>query len=154
MSYCSMVLQDRTWPWTEKLDALTHLEADDLVNFVPMLLSRTFVECYISGTNLNLLYDSLVSSPFVFTFLYTLWCQLYIYNYFSGNVEKNEAESMVKHIEDVLFNDPRPISRPIFPSQSMTNRVVELGKRIKCFYHQEGSNPSDENSALVHYIQV
>ncbi|KAG5399741.1 hypothetical protein IGI04_014348 [Brassica rapa subsp. trilocularis] len=119
MSYCSMVLQDRTWPWTEKLDALTHLEAEDLVNFVPMLLSRTFVECYIAG-----------------------------------NVEKNEAESMVKHIEDVLFNDPKPISRPIFPSQSMTNRVVELGKRIKCFYHQEGSNPSDENSALVHYIQV
>ncbi|CAN6804035.1 unnamed protein product [Brassica oleracea] len=119
MSYCSMVLQDRTWPWTEKLDALTHLEAEDLVNFVPMLLSRTFVECYISG-----------------------------------NVEKNEAESMVKHIEDVLFNDPKPISRPIFPSQTMASTVVELGTRIKCFYHQEGSNPSDENSALVHYIQV
>ncbi|KAF8049249.1 hypothetical protein N665_2263s0001, partial [Sinapis alba] len=119
MSYCSMVLQDHTWPWTEKLEALTHLEADDLVNFVPMLLSRTFVECYIAG-----------------------------------NVEKNEAESMVKHIEDVLFNDPKPISRPIFPSQTMTSRVVELGTGIKYFYHQEGSNPSDENSALVHYIQV
>ncbi|KAF8045487.1 hypothetical protein N665_4811s0002 [Sinapis alba] len=119
MSYCSMVLQDHTWPWTEKLEALTHLEADDLVNFVPMLLSRTFVECYIAG-----------------------------------NVEKNEAESMVKHIEDVLFNNPKPISRPIFPSQTMTSRVVELGTGIKYFYHQEGSNPSDENSALVHYIQV
>lgn len=79
---------------------------------------------------------------------------IYIYNSFSGNVEKNEAESMVKHIEDVLFNDPKPISRPIFPSQTMASRVVELGTRIKCFYHQEGSNPSDENSALVHYIQV
>ncbi|XP_056865432.1 insulin-degrading enzyme-like 2 isoform X1 [Raphanus sativus] len=119
MSYCSMVLQDRTWPWTEKLDALTHLEAEDLVNFVPMMLSRTFVECYIAG-----------------------------------NVEKNDAQSMVKHIEDVLFNDPKPISRPIFPSQTMTNRVVELGTGMKYFYHQEGSNPSDENSALVHYIQV
>ncbi|XP_056865434.1 insulin-degrading enzyme-like 2 [Raphanus sativus] len=119
MIYCSMVLQDRTWPWTEQLDALTHLEAEDLVNFVPMLLSRTFVECYIAG-----------------------------------NVEKNDAESMVEHIEDVLFNDPKPISRPIFPSQTMTNRVVELGTRMKYFCHQEGSNPSDENSALVHYIQV
>ncbi|CAH8384062.1 unnamed protein product [Eruca vesicaria subsp. sativa] len=119
MSYCSMVLQVRTWPWTEKLDALTHLEPEDLVNFVPMLLSRTFVECYIAG-----------------------------------NVEKNEAESMVKHIEDVLFNDPKPISRPIFQSQSTTNRVVTLGTEMKYFYHQEGSNPSDENSALVHYIQV
>ncbi|KAG2325587.1 hypothetical protein Bca52824_008315 [Brassica carinata] len=119
MSSCSMVLQDQTWPWTEKLDALTHLEAEDLVNFVPMLLSRTFVECYIAG-----------------------------------NVEKNEAESMVKHIEDVLFNDPKPISRQIFPSQTMTNRVVKLGTGMKYFYHQEGSNPSDENSALVHYIQV
>ncbi|KAH0884687.1 hypothetical protein HID58_060783 [Brassica napus] len=119
MSYCSMVLQDRTWPWTEQLDALTHLEAEDLVNFVPMLLSRTFVECYVAG-----------------------------------NVEKNEAESMVKHIEDVLFNDPKPISRPIFPSQTMISRVVELGTKIKCFYHQEGSNLSDESSALVHYIQV
>lgn len=65
MSYCSMVLQDRTWPWTEQLDALTHLEAEDLVNFVPMLLSRTFVECYVAGTNLNILYDSVVSSPFI-----------------------------------------------------------------------------------------
>ncbi|KAJ0245875.1 Insulin-degrading enzyme-like 2 [Hirschfeldia incana] len=119
MSYCSKVLQDHTWPWTEQQDAHTHLEAEDLVNFVPMLLSRTFVECYIAG-----------------------------------NVEKNEAESMVKHIEDVLFNDPKPISRPIFPSQTMTNRVVKLGTGMKYFYHQEGSNPSDENSALVHYIQV
>ncbi|KAG7561204.1 Metalloenzyme LuxS/M16 peptidase-like [Arabidopsis thaliana x Arabidopsis arenosa] len=119
MSYCSMVLQDHTWPWTEELDALSHLEAEDLMNFVPMLLSRTFVECYIAG-----------------------------------NVEKDEAESMVKHIEDVLFNDPKPICRPLYPSQFLTSRVAELGAGMKYFYHQEGSNPSDENSALVHYIQV
>lgn len=73
---------------------------------------------------------------------------------FSGNVEKNEAESMVKYIEDVLFSGPKPISRPLFPSQFLTSRVVELGKGMRYFYHQEGSNPSDENSALVHYIQV
>ncbi|KFK34996.1 hypothetical protein AALP_AA5G220700 [Arabis alpina] len=118
-NYCSMVLQDNTWPWTEELDALSHLEAEDLANFVPMLLSRTFVECYIAG-----------------------------------NVEKNEAESMVKHVEDVLFNDLKPICRSLFPSQFLTNRVTELGTGMKYFYHQEGSNPSDENSALVHYIQT
>ncbi|XP_019084921.1 PREDICTED: insulin-degrading enzyme-like 2 isoform X1 [Camelina sativa] len=119
MSYCSMVLQDNSWPWTEKLDALSCLEAEDLANFVPMLLSRTFVECYIAG-----------------------------------NVEKSEAESMVKHMEDVLFNDPKPICRPLYPSQFLTSRVAELGTGMKYFYHQEGSNPSDENSALVHYIQI
>ncbi|VVB06044.1 unnamed protein product [Arabis nemorensis] len=118
-SYCSMVLQDRTWPWTEELDALSHLEVEDLANFIPMLLSQTFVECYIAG-----------------------------------NVQKNEAESMVKHTEDVLFNDPKPICRPLFPSQFLTSRVTELGTGLKYFYHQEGSNPSDENSALVHYIQI
>ncbi|EOA29315.1 hypothetical protein CARUB_v10025596mg [Capsella rubella] len=119
MSYCSIILQEHSWPWTEELDTLSHLEAEDLAKFVPMLLSRTFVECYIAG-----------------------------------NVDKNEAESMVKHIEDVLFNEPKPICRPLFPSQFLTNRVVELSTCMKYFYHQEGSNPSDENSALVHYIQV
>ncbi|CAH8283523.1 unnamed protein product [Eruca vesicaria subsp. sativa] len=54
LSYCSVVLQDNTWPWTEELDALSHLELEDLVNFVPLLLSRTFLECYIAGTNLIL----------------------------------------------------------------------------------------------------
>ncbi|KAL0724770.1 hypothetical protein Bca4012_039369 [Brassica carinata] len=118
-SYCSLVLQDQTWPWTEELDALSHMEAEDLANFVPMMLSRAFVECYIAG-----------------------------------NVEKEEAESMVKHIEDVLFKDPKPICRPLFPSQLLTDRVAELRTSTKYFYHQEGSNPKDENSALVHYIQI
>ena len=69
-------------------------------------------------------------------------------------MEDNEAESMVKHVEDVLFNDPKPKCRPLFPSQHLTNRVVKLEEGMKYFYHQDGSNPSDENSALVHYIQV
>lgn len=51
-SYCSLVLQDQTWPWTEELDALSHMEAEDLVNFVPMMLSRAFVECYVAGVNI------------------------------------------------------------------------------------------------------
>lgn len=61
---------------------------------------------------------------------------------------------MVKHVEDVLFKDPKPICRQLFPSQLLTDRVAELGTRTKYFYHQQGSNPKDENSSLVHYIQV
>ncbi|KAK6928930.1 Stomatal closure-related actin-binding protein, PH domain [Dillenia turbinata] len=46
-----------------------------------------------------------------------------------GNIESREAESVVQHIEDVFFKGPQCICQPL-------------------------SNPSDENSALVHYIQV
>lgn len=72
----------------------------------------------------------------------------------SGNVENSEAESMIKLIEEALFNDPKPNCRPLFPSQRLTNRIVKLQEGKKHLYRQEGSNPSDENSALLHYIQV
>ncbi|KAL1549961.1 Insulin-degrading enzyme-like 1, peroxisomal [Salvia divinorum] len=36
----------------------------------------------------------------------------------------------------------------------MTNRIVRLERGINYFYSAEGLNPSDENSALVHYIHV
>ena len=49
MSYCALILQDGTWPWMEELEALLHLEADDLAKFAPVMLSRTFLECYIAG---------------------------------------------------------------------------------------------------------
>ncbi|CAA7060592.1 unnamed protein product [Microthlaspi erraticum] len=117
--YCSLVLQDQAWPWTEELDALSHLEAQDLAKFVPVMLSRTFLECYIAG-----------------------------------NVENSEAESMVKLIEEALFNDPKPICRPLCPSQRLTNRIVTLQEGKTHLYRQQGSNPSDDNSALLHYIQV
>ncbi|KAF3517946.1 hypothetical protein DY000_02061593 [Brassica cretica] len=74
--------------------------------------------------------------------------------YVSGNVRSSEAEEMVTHIEDVLYNDTNPICRPFSPSQQLTNRVVKLQEGKKYIYRQEGSNPSNENSALVHYIQV
>lgn len=73
---------------------------------------------------------------------------------FSGNVEPNEAESMIQHIEDVLFKSPQRISQSLFPSQHLTNRVIKLERGVSYFYPAEGLNPSDENSALVHYIQV
>ena len=49
MYYCALILQDGTWPWMEELEALLHLEADDLAKFAPVMLSRTFLECYIAG---------------------------------------------------------------------------------------------------------
>uniref|UniRef100_A0A5B7AKQ5 Putative Insulinase (Peptidase family M16) family protein isoform 1 n=1 Tax=Davidia involucrata TaxID=16924 RepID=A0A5B7AKQ5_DAVIN len=119
MYYCSLIRQDQTWPWSDQLEVLPHLEADNLSKFSPLMLSKTFLECYVAG-----------------------------------NIEPNEAESMVQHVEDVLFNGPQPISQALFPSQHLTNRVVRLQRGISYFYPAEGLNPSDENSSLVHYIQV
>ena len=51
MYYCSLILQDRTWPWMEELEILPHLEADDLAKFVPLMLSRASFECYIAGSH-------------------------------------------------------------------------------------------------------
>ncbi|KAF3442699.1 hypothetical protein FNV43_RR16616 [Rhamnella rubrinervis] len=119
MCYCALILQDGTWPWMERLQALLHLEPDDLAKFAPVMLSRVFLECYIAG-----------------------------------NIERNEAESMIQHVEDLLFKDSNPICQPLPPSQFLTNRIVKLEKGMSCFYPAEGLNPSDDNSALVHYIQV
>ncbi|KAL1555332.1 Insulin-degrading enzyme-like 1, peroxisomal [Salvia divinorum] len=119
MNYCSLILQDQTWPWTEELEVLPHLEVEHLVQFYPLMISRIFLECFAAG-----------------------------------NLEPKEAESMIQHIEDVFFKSSNPISKPLFGSQYMTNRVVKLERGINYFYSVEGLNPSDENSALVHYIQV
>ncbi|KAH9679012.1 Insulin-degrading enzyme-like 1 (peroxisomal) [Citrus sinensis] len=119
MYYCSLILQDQTWPWMEELEVLPHLEAEDLAKFVPMMLSRTFLECYIAG-----------------------------------NIESNEAGSIIQYTEDVFFKGSNPICQPLFPSQHLTNRVVKLEKGKNYVYSNQGLNPSDENSCLVHYIQV
>ncbi|KAI7990111.1 Insulin-degrading enzyme-like 1, peroxisomal [Camellia lanceoleosa] len=119
MYYCSLILEDQTWPWNDGLEVLPHLEVDNLSKFVPLMLSRTFLECYVTG-----------------------------------NVEPNEAELMIHHIEDIFFNGPQPICQALFPSQHLTNRVIKLERGVSYFYPAEGLNPSDENSSLVHYIQV
>lgn len=49
MYYCSLILEDQAWPWHDGLEVLPHLEADNLSKFVPFMLSRTFLECYIAG---------------------------------------------------------------------------------------------------------
>ncbi|WCJ33462.1 Insulin-degrading enzyme-like 2 [Euphorbia peplus] len=119
MYYCSLILQNQSWPWMEELEVLPHLQANDLAKFVPLMLSRAFLECYIAG-----------------------------------NIERNEAQSIVEHIEDVFFKGQNPICQPLFPSQHSTNRVVKLETGKSYLYPTDGLNPLDENSALVHYIQV
>ncbi|KAK2976885.1 hypothetical protein RJ640_010808 [Escallonia rubra] len=49
MYNCSLILQDRTCPWSDELEVLPHLEADDLSRFYPLMLARVFVECYVAG---------------------------------------------------------------------------------------------------------
>lgn len=50
MYYCSLILQERMWPWMEQLEILPRLEAGDVARFVPFMLSRAFLECYIAGS--------------------------------------------------------------------------------------------------------
>jgi secreted Zn-dependent insulinase-like peptidase len=47
--YVSLILEDKKWPVPEKLEALSKLESDSLAKFLPNLLSKTFLECYIQG---------------------------------------------------------------------------------------------------------
>ncbi|GKV32547.1 hypothetical protein SLEP1_g41143 [Rubroshorea leprosula] len=74
--------------------------------------------------------------------------------YIAGNIERAEAESIIEHVEDIFFKGSNPICQPLFPSQHLTNRVVKLVRGMNYFCSKEGLNPSDENSALLHYIQV
>nr|XP_009388449.1 PREDICTED: insulin-degrading enzyme-like 1, peroxisomal isoform X2 [Musa acuminata subsp. malaccensis] len=117
--HCSLLLEDQTWPWSDKLEVLPHLEANHLAQFSTTMLEKTFLEFYIAG-----------------------------------NIEPNEADSIVQHIEDILFKSTHPKCKPLFPSQHLTNRVIKLERGLCYYYPIEVLNEKDENSALVHYIQV
>ncbi|KAL4202082.1 hypothetical protein AMTRI_Chr02g261950 [Amborella trichopoda] len=117
--YCSLILEDQSWPWNEALEALSHLEADSLAKFIPCILSRVFFECYTTG-----------------------------------NISSNEADSLVQHIEDVMFGGTQPICKPLYPSQHLTNRILKLESGVNYFYPVQGPNQQDDNSALLYYIQV
>lgn len=47
--YCSLLLEHQSWPWNDELEVIPHLEPNDLAEFLPHLLSKCFVESYISG---------------------------------------------------------------------------------------------------------
>ncbi|RAL51841.1 hypothetical protein DM860_010559 [Cuscuta australis] len=46
MYYCSLTLEEKTWSWNHELEVLPSLDVDSLARFYPLLLSRTFLECY------------------------------------------------------------------------------------------------------------
>lgn len=148
--YCLLILQDQTWPWVEQLEVLPHLDSSDLERFVPLMLSRTFLECYIAGL---LVIFKLYFQCDLWWYLVSVHNSLLIF-YFVGNIESSEAESMILHIEDILFKNPKAICRTVFPSQLTANRVVKLKRGLSYYYPVEGLNKDDDNSSLVHYIQV
>ncbi|KAF0917133.1 hypothetical protein E2562_016934 [Oryza meyeriana var. granulata] len=117
--YLSLILEDQRWPLVEKLEALSKLESDSLAKFLPHLLSKTFLECYIHG-----------------------------------NIEPNEATSIVQEIEDTIFNTPNSVFKSMSPSQYLIKRVIMLENELKCYYQIEGLNQKNENSSVVQYIQV
>ncbi|XP_074569326.1 insulin-degrading enzyme-like 1, peroxisomal isoform X2 [Curcuma longa] len=47
--YSSLLLENNTWPWNEKLEVLPHLEADHLSKFSNILLEKAFLEFYTAG---------------------------------------------------------------------------------------------------------
>ncbi|XP_021281728.1 insulin-degrading enzyme-like 1, peroxisomal isoform X1 [Herrania umbratica] len=117
--YCLLILRDIGWPWKQKLDVLPHLEVEDLDKFIPIMFSRTFLECFIAG-----------------------------------NMECDEAISIIKHVESIFFEGLNPKCQPLFPSLHLTSEVVKFGRGVSYLYSVQGLNPSNENSALLHYIQV
>jgi insulysin len=72
----------------------------------------------------------------------------------SGNIEPNEAKSVIQHVEDVLFNSPTSVCKSLSPSQHLAKRIVKLEKGLRYYYPAMCSNNQDENSALLHYIQA
>ncbi|WVZ66425.1 hypothetical protein U9M48_015640 [Paspalum notatum var. saurae] len=53
-----------------------------------------------------------------------LLAKTFIECYFSGNIESSEAESVIQHVEDVLFNAPISVCKPLSPSQHLAKRIT------------------------------
>ncbi|KAM0952033.1 putative insulysin [Dioscorea sansibarensis] len=87
-------------------------------------------------------------------FYLCLLSRAFVECYIAGNIGSTEAVSVIEHVEDVLFKSSHPTSKPLLPSQHLTNRIVKLERGLEYYYLVEGLNQTDENSALVRYIQV
>eukprot|EP00271_Cylindrocystis_brebissonii_P018956 TRINITY_DN5550_c0_g1_i1.p1 TRINITY_DN5550_c0_g1~~TRINITY_DN5550_c0_g1_i1.p1 ORF type:complete len:1062 (+),score=215.89 TRINITY_DN5550_c0_g1_i1:412-3597(+) len=130
MYNASILLEYRRWHMSEYLTVLPGLEAQDLRNFVPHLLSRMFMECHVAG---NLSVDESVN--------------------FIKQVETSLSPSTpAKPLADGNF---RAAARPLFPSQLAERRVLMLQPGVKWLQPLPATNAAqDENSALVFYLQV
>lgn len=71
-----------------------------------------------------------------------------------GNIKCDEAELMIRQIEDLFFDGIKPLSRPLFRSEYLARRIIKLQKNVNYLYPVKVLNECDENSALLHYIQV
>ncbi|XP_062187589.1 insulin-degrading enzyme-like 1, peroxisomal isoform X2 [Phragmites australis] len=87
-------------------------------------------------------------------FLPHLLAKTFIECYFAGNIEPSEAKSVVQHVEDILFNVPISVCKPLSPSQHLAKRIVKLEKGLRYYYPAMCLNHQEENSALLHYIQT
>lgn len=61
---------------------------------------------------------------------------------------------MLLHVEDVFFKGPKPLCRALLPSEQVSSRIVKLEMGTCHVYQCEVLNIKEENSALVHYVQV
>lgn len=50
MYYCSLILGEQMWSWTDQLNVLPYLNVEDLEKFKRRMLSKTFLECYFGGS--------------------------------------------------------------------------------------------------------
>ncbi|KAK3162116.1 hypothetical protein QOZ80_1BG0085710 [Eleusine coracana subsp. coracana] len=125
--YVSLILEDKRWPRLEKLEALSKLDSDSLAKFVPHLLSKTFLECYIQGNiepseaksiiheieditfnSPNSLFKSMSPSQYLTKRVIMLENELKCYYQIEGLNKKNENSSLVQYIqvhqEDAISN--------------------------------------------------
>jgi insulysin len=115
--YVSLILENK-WPVAEKLQALSKLEADSLAKFVPHLLSKTFLECYVQGNiepgeaesivqeiedtifnTPNSVLKSMSPSQYLIKRVIMLENELKCYYQIEGLNMKNENSSIVQYIQ-------------------------------------------------------
>uniref|UniRef100_A0ACD5WHF8 Uncharacterized protein n=1 Tax=Avena sativa TaxID=4498 RepID=A0ACD5WHF8_AVESA len=115
--YVSLILENK-WPVAEKLQALSKLEADSLAKFVPHLLSKTFLECYVQGNiepgeaesivqeiedtifnTPNSVFKSMSPSQYLIKRVIMLENELKCYYQIEGLNMKNENSSIVQYIQ-------------------------------------------------------
>ncbi|PWZ31467.1 Insulin-degrading enzyme-like 1, peroxisomal [Zea mays] len=125
--YVSLILGDKKWPVAEKLEALSKLESDYFAKFVPHLLSKTFLECYVQGniepseaksiveeientifTTPNSLFKSMSPSEYLIKRVIMLENDLKCYYQTEGLNQKNENSSVIQYIQvhqdDAILN--------------------------------------------------
>ncbi|KAB8105996.1 hypothetical protein EE612_040142 [Oryza sativa] len=87
-------------------------------------------------------------------FLPHLLGKTFIESYFAGNMEPGEVKGVIQHVEDILFNAPVSLCKALPSSQHLTKRIVKLERGLRYYYPALCLNQQDENSSLLHYIQI